>query len=91
MQMQQEADYQTIEYEIARLDRQIIFNLAQRFKYKELAKKINPDNNNNSVNDFKLMLHQRKQWAMNTGLNPSVVNKLSQYLIDYYLSERRTT
>ena len=89
MQTQHNVDYQTIKYEIARLDRQIIFNLAQRFRYKELAQKINPDNNYNSVKDFKLMLHQRKLWAMSAGLNPNIIYKLSQYLIDYFLTEHR--
>lgn len=91
MQTQQNVDYQTIKYEIARLDRQIIFNLAQRFRYKELAQRINPDINDNSVNDFKLMLYQRKLWTMSAGLNPNIIYKLSQYLIDYYLSEPRIT
>lgn len=87
MQTQQEADYQTIKYEIAKLDRQIIFNLAQRFRYKELAQRINHNNNYSSVDNFKLMLEQRKLWAMSAGLNPSFVNKLSQYSIDYFLTE----
>lgn len=90
MQTQNEINYQTIKYEIARLDRQIIFNLAQRLRYKELAHRIESNNNHfSSIDDFKLMLNQRKQWARNIGLNPYVVDKLANYLIDYYLTEEK--
>ncbi|MEL6928472.1 MAG: isochorismate-pyruvate lyase [Cyanobacteria bacterium J06600_6] len=87
MQTKAEEDYQTIEYEIARLDRQIILHLAKRLKYKELAYKLKPNQVTHSVEDFRTKLEQRKQWATSIGINPNVANKLSQYLIDYYLTE----
>lgn len=87
MQTKLEVDYQTIEYEIARLDRQILLHLAKRFKYTELAYRLNTESDRNSVADFRSKLEQRKQWAKSIGINPNLANKLSQYLIDYYLTE----
>lgn len=84
-----EISHQNIKYEIAKLDRQIIFNLAQRFRYMELARRIEDKNKFNSVDNFKLMLEQRKAWALSAGFNHSFVHKLSQYLIDYYLTKER--
>jgi len=52
MQTQRGADYKTIEYEIARLDRQIILHLAKRFKYQELARRANVNCDRNSITDF---------------------------------------
>ena len=89
MQTKHEADYKTIEYEIARLDRQIILHLAKRFKYQELARRVNGNCDRNSITSFRDTLDRRKQWATNIGLNPNIVNKLSQYLIDYYLTEEK--
>jgi len=90
MQKYQKTDYETIKYEIARLDRLIIFSLVQRFRYQNLVQRIKRDNNYSiSVKDFKLMLEQRKSWAISAGLNPRFVDKLSQYLINYYLTEEK--
>ena len=88
MQQYQEADCKTIKYEIAKLDREIIFRLVQRLQYETLANKIELNNNNyDAVEDFKLMLEQRKLWAISAGLSPDTVYKLSEYLIAYYLTE----
>ena len=88
MQQYRETDYRTINYEIAKLDRQIIFNLAQRFQYMELARSIKDENNlSESVDNFRLMLEQRKNWAISAGFNQDFIHKMSQYLIDYYLTE----
>lgn len=85
-----ESQYQNIKYEIARIDRQIIFNLAHRCRYQALAQKIESKNNYfDSVDDFRLMLHQRKLWATSAGLEPDIINKLSHYLVDYFLTEHR--
>jgi len=89
MQTKHEADYQAIKYEIARLDRQIILHLAKRFKYQELARRANVNCDRNSITDFRDTLDRRKQWAISIGVNPNIVNKLSQYLIDYYLTEEK--
>ena len=89
MQQYKEIDYKTIKYEIAKLDREIIFRLVRRFKYQALAQKIESQSCCfNSVENFKLMLQQRKAWATSAGLNNNTVHKLSQYLIDYYLTEK---
>lgn len=89
MKTKHEADYQTIEYEIAKLDRQIILHIAKRFKYQELARRANANCDRNSITDFRSMLDRRKEWATSIGLNPNLVKKLSQYLIDYYLTEEK--
>ena len=88
MQQYKEIDYKTIKYEIAKLDREIIFRLVRRFKYQALARKIESQNCCfNSVENLKITLEQRKAWATSAGLNHNTVYKLSQYLIDYYLTK----
>ena len=83
---------QSIKYEIARIDRQIIFNLVQRFKYMKLLENIECGNNEyKNYNDFRSMLEQRKSWAKNIGLNYFIVEKIAQYIIDYYLTEVKNT
>ncbi|MGD1919232.1 MAG: hypothetical protein ACFCAD_10265 [Pleurocapsa sp.] len=84
-----EISHQNIKYEIAKIDRLIIFNLAHIFRYMELAKRIKDEYKLNSIDNFKLMLEQRKAWALSADFNHSFVHKLSQYLIDYYLTENR--
>ena len=88
--MIQRINIQNLKYEIARLDRQIIFNLVQRFKYTELLNNLecNKNKTKNCYN-FRLMLKQRKAWAINAGLNHFIVQKIAQYIIDYYLTEVR--
>lgn len=70
---------------IDKLDRQIINLFAQRNKY---IKVLRENNQQYSVSNFKTVLQQRKNWALEAGLHPNLVNKVSQYLIDYYLTER---
>lgn len=89
MQQYKEIDCKTIKYEIAKLDREIIFRLVRRFKYQTLAQRIESQNCYfNGVENFKLTLEQRKAWAISAGLDRHIVYKLSQYLIDYYLTEK---
>ncbi|MEM8676313.1 MAG: isochorismate-pyruvate lyase [Cyanobacteria bacterium P01_G01_bin.67] len=88
MSNKREIQYQNIKYEIARLDRQIIVNLAQRCRYMQLEKSTPYEKNKSvAINNFKLMLDQRKSWAIKAGLSPDLIYKLTQYLIDYYLTE----
>ena len=89
MQQYREIDYKTIKYELAKLDREIIFRLVRRFSYQTIARRIEAQNCCfNSVENFKSTLEQRKAWAISAGLDSHIVHKLSQYLIDYYLTEK---
>ena len=62
MQKCKKTDYQKIEYELTKLDSQIIFRLVQRFRYKALAQTIKSRNYYATVNGFYLMLEPRKLW-----------------------------
>ena len=66
------------------IDRQIINLIAERHKH---IKSSNIQDQANSVRDFQTILEQIKTWALAAGLHPNLVNKISQYLIDYYITE----
>ena len=76
----------TAKEKIDAIDRQIISLISQRYKYMAIMQKQNLDIAN-SDKDFKTILEQRKSWSLSAGLHPNLVNKISQYLIDYYITE----
>ena len=87
-QNNQESYIYTIEQEIVKLDRQIINLISERCRYLQIVSKTKRQKNKHqSIREFKSILEQRKTWAIEAGLCPNFVNKISQYLIDYYLTE----
>ncbi len=79
---------QDIRAEIDAIDRQIINTFANRFKYVKAASKFKTSETNVKASErFKSMLQQRRIWAEEEGLNPDVIEKLYQDLVNYFIEE----
>ena len=65
MQQYKEIDYKNSKYEIAKLDREIIFRLVKRLRYQALARRIESrDCHFNCVGNLKLTLELEKAKSM---------------------------
>lgn len=82
------SNIQDIRAEIDRIDRQIIAAIGQRFKYVKAAAKFKTSENNVKAPErLKSMLQKRRSWAEEECLNPDMVEKLYQDLVDYFIAE----
>ena len=82
------SNIQEIRKGIDKIDRQIIAAFGKRFEYVKAAAKFKTSET--SVKDperVNLMLHQRRLWAEEQGLNPDVIEKLYQDLVNYFINE----
>ena len=79
---------QEIRAEIDAIDRQIINTFANRFEYVKAASKFKTSETSVKAPErFKSMLQQRRIWAEEEGLNPDVIEKLYQDLVNYFIEE----
>lgn len=79
---------QEIRSEIDVIDRQIITTLGKRFEYVKAASKFKTSEITIKAPDrLKLMLQQRRIWAEAAGLNPDVIEKIYQDLVNYFIQE----
>ncbi|MEW5861739.1 MAG: isochorismate lyase [Cyanobacteriota bacterium] len=79
---------QEIRQEIDRIDRQIIGAFGKRFEYvKAVAKFKTSETSVKAPERVKSMLQQRRLWAEEHGLNPDVIEKLYQDLVNYFINE----
>lgn len=79
---------QDIRVEIDAIDRQIINAFANRFEYVKAASKFKTSETSVKAPErFKAMLQQRRIWAEEEGLNPDVIEKLYQDLVNYFIQE----
>ena len=79
---------QDIRAEIDAIDRQIINAFAKRFEYVKAASKFKTSKTSVKAPErFKAMLQQRRIWAEEGGLNPDVIEKLYQDLVNYFIEE----
>jgi isochorismate pyruvate lyase len=79
---------QDIRFEIDRVDRQIIAAFGKRFEYVKAASKFKTNEVSVKAPErFKSMLKQRRIWAEAEGLNPDVIEKLYQDLVNYFIQE----
>lgn len=77
---------QDIRLEIDGIDRQIIASLSKRFAYVKAASKFKTSETSVKAPErVKLMLQQRRIWAEEEGLNPDVIEKLYQDLVNYFI------
>ncbi|NJN85832.1 MAG: isochorismate lyase [Leptolyngbyaceae cyanobacterium SL_7_1] len=77
-----------IRSEIDQLDRQVIALLGQRFAYVKAASKFKTSETSVKAPErFQAMLQQRRVWAQEEGLNPDVIEKLYQDLVNYFIEE----
>lgn len=78
---------QDIRAEIDAIDRQIINAFGNRFEYVKAASKFKTSETSVKAPErFKSMLQQRRIWA-EEGLNPDVIEKLYQDLVNYFIEE----
>lgn len=79
---------QEIRLEIDRIDRKIIAAFGERFEYVKAASKFKTsDTSVKAPERFKSMLQQRRIWAEEEELNPDVIEKLYQDLVNYFIQE----
>lgn len=81
-------DIQDIRTEIDRLDRQIIEGIGKRSLYVKAAAKFKSNDASVKAPDrVKAMIKQRRDWAVEEGLNPDIIEKLYTDLVNYFVSE----
>ena len=79
---------QDIRAEIDAIARQIINAFAKRFEYVKAASKFKTSETSVKAPErFKSMLQQRRIRAEEEGLNPDVIEKLYQDLVNYFIEE----
>ena len=78
--------------EIDQLDKQVINLIGQRFKYVQAAAKFKKDENSVKAPErFKSMLEKRREWAIQEGLSPDVIEKMFRDLVNHFISEELKT
>ncbi len=82
------ASLQDIRTEIDRIDREVIAAFGQRFAYVKAAAKFKTSVATVRAPDrFAAMLQQRREWAVEEGLNPDVIERLYRDLVTYFIEE----
>lgn len=82
------ADMADIRREIDQLDYQVIQLLGQRFAYVKAASKFKTSEGSVKAPErLKAMLVQRRDWAEGAGLNPDVIEKMYQDLVNHFIAE----
>jgi isochorismate pyruvate lyase len=74
--------------EIDRLDQQVIALLGQRYLYVKAAAKFKTSETSVKAPErLQAMLQQRRAWAEQEGLNPAVIAKLYEDLVNHFIAE----
>jgi isochorismate pyruvate lyase len=82
------SNLQEIRAEIDQLDQQIITALGERFAYVKAASKFKTSETSVKAPErLQSMLQQRRLWAEEAGLNPDVIEKLYQDLVNHFIDE----
>ncbi|MEP0881757.1 isochorismate lyase [Trichocoleus sp. ST-U3] len=82
------SNIEEIRQEIDEIDRQIIAAFGKRFEYVKAAAKFKTNETSVKAPErVQSMLQQRRLWAEEQGLNPDVIEKLYQDLINYFMTE----
>ena len=82
------ANIHEVREEIDIIDREVIDALSKRFKYVVAAARFKTSEASVRAPDrFHAMLQQRREWALESGLNPDVVENLYRELVNYYIEE----
>lgn len=73
---------------IDRTDRQIIALIGERAGYVRAAAKFKTSAADvRAAERFEVMLHQRRAWAEEQGLNPDMVEKLYQDMVSHFIQQ----
>lgn len=82
------ANIHEVREEIDIIDREVIDALSKRFKYVIAAARFKTSEASVRSSDrFQAMLQQRREWALESGLNPDVVENIYRDLVNYYIEE----
>lgn len=82
------SNIEEIRFEIDAIDREVIRALGERFAYVKAAAKFKTSEASVKASErFNAMLHQRRIWAEEVGLNPDVIEKLYRDLVGYFIGE----
>lgn len=82
------ANINEVREEIDIIDREVIDALSKRFKYVVAAARFKTSETGVRAPDrFHAMLQQRREWALESGLNPDVVENIYRDLVNYYIEE----
>lgn len=68
------------------IDKNIIYQLAQRYSYvKEAAKYKTTASAVKAADRVKSMLEQRREWAVDNDLSPAVIENIFKLLVTYFI------
>ncbi|MBE9184664.1 isochorismate lyase [Microcoleus sp. LEGE 07076] len=82
------ANIHEVREEIDIIDREVIDALSKRFQYVIAAARFKTSEASVIAPDrFHTMLQQRREWALESGLNPDVVENIYRDLVSYYIEE----
>ncbi|MCC3432479.1 MAG: isochorismate lyase, partial [Microcoleus sp. PH2017_04_SCI_O_A] len=82
------ANIHEVREEIDIIDREVIDALSKRFQYVIAAARFKTSEASVRAPDrFQAMLQQRREWALESGLNPDVVEKLYRDLVNHFIEE----
>jgi isochorismate pyruvate lyase len=77
-----------IRLEIDALDREIVGLIGQRFEYVKAASKFKTSETSVKAPErFEAMLAQRRDWAIEEGLNPDAIKRLFNNLVTHFIEE----
>lgn len=77
-----------IRTEIDKIDRQVIQLMGRRFEYVKAASKFKTSETDVKAPErFKAMLLQRREWAVEEGLNPDAIEKMYFDLVNHFIEE----
>ncbi len=82
------ANIHEVREEIDIIDREVIEALSKRFQYVVAAARFKTSEASVRAPDrFHAMLQQRREWALESGLNPDVVENLYRDLVNHFIDE----
>ena len=76
--------------EIDRLDEQIVTALGQRFAYVKAVTRFKKTAADVQATErIRVVLSSRRQWAVDAGLDPAVIEQMYRDLIAYFIAEEK--
>ena len=82
------ASIQDIRIEIDRIDRRIIALIGERAGYVQAAAKFKTSTADvRATERFETMLRQRRAWAEEQGLDPDMIEKLYQDMVNHFIQQ----
>lgn len=77
-----------IRAEIDRIDRQIVACIGERAEYVQAAAKFKTSTADvRAAERFEAMLHQRRAWAEEKGLDPNMIEKFYRDMVNHFIQQ----